>query len=460
MIIIRKDRSVYIPESDRHIGFENDHLVESRLFQINDKSLFGFSFKLDIKNTLDIVDLVPYKLTDDTIILRWDISAPVIGGGGIITAQLRAFDTEGERVWHSAVFELVSEPSVNAEKAANEERIITEFEQLETRVQSAVEDIEDSVLQAQNFAKEASDKCNEAKIAKEDVDATAQRLLELEADFEQMTGGYEVISGDAKKHYENTANPHGVTASQTGAYTCGEVDGLLSRKAEVNHTHTVTAQQTGAYTKREVDTLLSSKADVSHTHIIKASDVGAYSKEETDGLLALKACAEHTHGEAECIYEMQDVDLTTCTSEIFEGDAARGTIGKNYITQVGDPYFGSDFIINVSGYVKISASTDSYKSSIIINGKNYSFGEEGFCYEGEINSPIEVVVMGNSSEEHTVTFNTFLIESDKVSGSTLGMMPEGSLKMLYEADKKLGDINTALDNIIAMQENLIGGGTV
>lgn len=256
MIVIRKDRSVYIPESDRHIGFENDHLVESRLFQINDTSLFGFSFKLDIKNTLDIVDLVPYELSNDTLILRWDITSPVIGDGGIITAQLRAFDTEGERVWHSAVFELVSEPSVNAEKAANEERIITEFEQLEVRVQSAVEGIEDCALQAQSFAKEASDRCDEAKAAKEDVDATAQRLLELEADFEQMTGGYEVISGDAKKHYENTSNPHGVTASQTGAYTKTQVDELLVGKAEVSHTHTVTAQQVGAYTKEEVDNLV------------------------------------------------------------------------------------------------------------------------------------------------------------------------------------------------------------
>lgn len=253
MIVIRKDRSVYIPESDRHIGFENDHLVESRLFQINDASLFGFSFKLDIKNTLDIVDLVPFELTEDTMILRWDISAPVIGDGGIITAQLRAFDANGDRVWHSAAFELVSEPSVNAEKAANEERIITEFEQLEARVQSAVEGIEDSALQAQNFAKEASDRCDEAKQAKESVEATAERLLELESDFEHMTGGYEVISNDAKMHYENAGNPHGVTASQTGAYTRVQVDGMLALKAEVNHTHTITAQQTGAYTKAEVD---------------------------------------------------------------------------------------------------------------------------------------------------------------------------------------------------------------
>ncbi len=256
MIVIRKDRSVYISESDRHIGFENDHLVESRLFQINDTGLFGFSFKLDIKNTLDIVDLVPYELSDDTLILRWDISAPVIGDGGIITAQLRAFDTQGERVWHSAVFELVSEPSVNAEKAANEERIITAFEQLEARVQSAVEGIEDCALQAESYAKEAADRCDEAVAAKNSVDATAQRLLGLESDFEQMTGGYEVISGDAKKHYENTGNPHGVTASQTGAYTSREVDGLLSLKADTNHTHTVTAQQVGAYTKEEVDNLV------------------------------------------------------------------------------------------------------------------------------------------------------------------------------------------------------------
>ena len=57
MITVKADRTVYIPASERHIGFENDNLTTRRLFEICDESLAEFNFKLDIKNTLDIIDL-------------------------------------------------------------------------------------------------------------------------------------------------------------------------------------------------------------------------------------------------------------------------------------------------------------------------------------------------------------------------------------------------------------------
>ena len=69
MITVRKNRSVHIPQSDRQIGFENDHLVETRYFEITDPDILDFSFKLDIKNTMDIVDLYPVEKSDTRTVM-------------------------------------------------------------------------------------------------------------------------------------------------------------------------------------------------------------------------------------------------------------------------------------------------------------------------------------------------------------------------------------------------------
>ena len=155
MIRINKDRSVYVPESDRHIGFENDNLVETRFFEILDSDLFGFSFKLDIKNNMNICDLVPYAETEESRIYSWEIKSADIGGGGTIQTQIRAFDASGERVWHSEWIEFASDSSINASKEADDESIITEFEQLEVRVQTAINTIEASAENARNDANSA-----------------------------------------------------------------------------------------------------------------------------------------------------------------------------------------------------------------------------------------------------------------------------------------------------------------
>ncbi len=156
LITVNGNRSVYVPESDRHIGFENDNLVEQRLFEICDASLFGFSFKLDIENTMDVVDLVPFAETENSRIYSWDITSGAIGKGGIIKTQIRAFDASGERVWHSEWIDFVANESINATKKLDDERIITEFEQLETRVQTAVNTTEASAQNAELSAEEAS----------------------------------------------------------------------------------------------------------------------------------------------------------------------------------------------------------------------------------------------------------------------------------------------------------------
>lgn len=177
MITVKSDRTAYIPQGDRHIGYENDHLVEERLFEICDASLVDFSYKLDIKNTLDIVDLAPVRKTEDTVILSWKITSSVIGDGGIIKAQLRAFDESGERVWHSEIMDFFANPSINAEKEANEERIISEFEALEIRVQTAVNGIESSAQEAKSNSEIAKENAQTAIAQSERASISANAAL-------------------------------------------------------------------------------------------------------------------------------------------------------------------------------------------------------------------------------------------------------------------------------------------
>lgn len=79
-------------------------------------------------------------------------------------------------------------------------------------------------------------------------------------------------------HTEATDNPHEVTASQVGAYTTGEVDGLISAitysdvgAAAASHTH-----DDRYYTETETNSLLSGKSDTSHNHALSSlADVSA-----------------------------------------------------------------------------------------------------------------------------------------------------------------------------------------
>lgn len=75
MITIHKNRSAFLPQADRFIGFENDHLVEERLFCVEDEALRDYIFKLDIAESADIVDLSRVSDTTDAVVLRWNITS-------------------------------------------------------------------------------------------------------------------------------------------------------------------------------------------------------------------------------------------------------------------------------------------------------------------------------------------------------------------------------------------------
>ena len=209
MIRIKKDRSAIIPDTERHIGFENDHLIETRLFCIEDTALADFTFKLDIENT-DVVSLTPVAASEAAVsgmLLEWPVTRDALGSGGLICAQLRAFDADGNRVWHSEKMEFTAGESVHTAANASDPATITEFEQIEKKVTQALASM-DAVY--------------------DDVTGKYSEIVQMGEDYTAAMKAVDTLSEQAGAHYADKANPHGVTAEQVGAYTKTETDGKIS----------------------------------------------------------------------------------------------------------------------------------------------------------------------------------------------------------------------------------------
>lgn len=248
MIIIKKDRSASIPQTERLIGFENDHLVEKRLFYVVDPSLNGFTFKLDVENTSDIVSLTPvtdsavdalFQESGETpsgVLLQWDITRGVLEDGGIITVQLRAFDTEGKHIWHSEKMDFIAGTSVKATEEASSEATLTEFEQIEMRVDKALADVD---------------------AAKGDITDKYNEIVQLGDAYQEAMENVGTLEQETAAHYADRDNPHEVTAEQVGTYKKAEIDAKTAPFEEhlkdFSNPHLVTSEQIGTYSKAEID---------------------------------------------------------------------------------------------------------------------------------------------------------------------------------------------------------------
>ena len=209
MIRIKKDRSAIIPDTERHIGFENDHLIETRLFCIEDTALADFTFKLDIENT-DVVSLTPVAASEAAVsgmLLEWPVTRDALGSGGLICAQLRAFDADGNRVWHSEKMEFTAGESGHTAANASDPATITEFEQIEKKVTQALASM-DAVY--------------------DDVTGKYSEIVQMGEDYTAAMKAVDTLSEQAGAHYADKANPHEVTAEQLGAYTKTETDGKIA----------------------------------------------------------------------------------------------------------------------------------------------------------------------------------------------------------------------------------------
>jgi len=239
-------RKLYIPQSDKIIGFEGDNLCETRLFLITDKNLFGLSFKLDVLEYNCCIDLDRQE-SDSGVLLTWNITSGVTQNSGLLNVQVRGFDEKNELVWHSEIESFFVGDSVNASKQV-EDVALTEFEQIEKKATLAKNE-------ASGFALAAG----------EHVKSCDSYAKQCEGYVEDCADSVASFSGILDTHEKDSSNPHGVTASQVGAYTSGEVDSKIddavsslgasigAHANEKNNPHNVTAEQVGSYTKEEVD---------------------------------------------------------------------------------------------------------------------------------------------------------------------------------------------------------------
>ena len=198
------------------------------------------------------------------------------------------------------------------------------------------------------------------------------------------------------------------------------------------------------YTKSEIDEKLTE---------IEGELDNRYTKTETDEKLFFKAEKEHEHavvGKVET-----PILLSKDNTTIIEGEEIANIYEKSLFT-AGH----SSFEIKVSGKIKLKLRVSEDGSSLIyfdgnlvgdIGGINYGYGTDEFEYEGEIKEKITIVLSIGSLDFQTFT---------RIDTTEKGFMSIEHLDRLETLEANQGDIDTALNAILDIQNSLIGGETV
>lgn len=348
MIIIKKDRSASIPQTERLIGFENDHLVEKRLFYVVDPSLNGFTFKLDVENTSDIVSLTPVTdsavdallqesgETPSGVLLQWDITRGVLEDGGIITVQLRAFDTEGKHIWHSEKMDFIAGTSVKATEEASSEATLTEFEQIEMRVDKALADVD---------------------AAKGDITDKYNEIVQLGDAYQEAMENVGTLEQETAAHYADKDNPHEVTAEQVGTYKKAEIDAKTAPFEEhlknFSNPHLVTAEQVGTYSKAEID----AQAEVTAKALEDAnSEIAAKLTKITESYPTDRVYGVNMAGEQVMLEAHRD----------FNSDGGIPVYDNNGVIKTGTPTKDTDSVNKKYVDDKVAGKLDKVKSDFIL----------------------------------------------------------------------------------------------
>ncbi len=129
-------KGMHIPRDEEHIGFVGDNNTGVREFEITDKALFDFNFKLDLKTKehVGIVDLEKV-VEQDRIILIWKIKKEHMPISGMLFVQLRAFNDDGD-AWHSEKKHFWISSRIDASEYFPSP-LPSEFEQMEQQVTTA-----------------------------------------------------------------------------------------------------------------------------------------------------------------------------------------------------------------------------------------------------------------------------------------------------------------------------------
>lgn len=234
-----------------------------------------------------------------------------------------------------------------------------------------------------------------------------------------------------------------------GAYT-GDDEATLSlyeqlvvaldqHETDTNNPHKVTAEQVGAYSKEAID----AKLKEINNEIDEQTNFSDFEKHvKNEGF---------SHPDATAHSSSDDFDLTklaTCS----DGDLSYVEITKDAL-QGG----GNTFVINYTGKADVEIYADSFLY-ITINGVSESVEyQDTFSYSGNISS-FTVYVSAGIARFNKFTTNWagksgFMSSDDK---KAVDKIPNLETRV-DELKDSLGDIDTALDSILAIQNSILGG---
>lgn len=188
-MIIVSDRKLLVPSAERKIGFEGDNKVETREFALYDASLFGMEFRVDIANTNNTLPLEKRMSSDGkALLLVWQITREVLENVPVLEFQLRGFETEGDRVWHSEKSAFRVSESVDAELEITPTQL-NEFQILEKQTAKHRNE-------AEGFKNEAKGYCNGAQQFMNETEMLSQSAKEMLDGAEKIAG--EIVDKDGE----------------------------------------------------------------------------------------------------------------------------------------------------------------------------------------------------------------------------------------------------------------------
>lgn len=241
-------------------------------------------------------------------------------------------------------------------------------------------------------------------------------------------------------------NPATVQFKVDGISCFNPTTGIASYTGNINEGITIYLSAGEVYVNKFYTSYSYTSGFINGKYLEKVDDLQT-SMNEVYEVLDLKAHVVHTHDLAS--YWNKDL---TITQDMLE---------TNETTVVADVYNNE---ISLVGYCKVRYSgeaevvinitdTMGYQLRISIDGNEIYNGvpqlNDVITYKGVINDGI--VINGSMVTLHFTKFAT-----GEIVGND-GFMSGEQVKAIEELEASMGDISAALDNIIAIQEELIGG---
>ena len=187
-MIIVKGREMLIPNNERYIGTVYDNQSENRQiliprFSERGVDLANLTFRMDLEYPNEGKDtvLLDREVSDETILLTWEITESQVQQTGTIFAQIRAGDDNVDVRWSTFRAAFYNEAHINTPSTYTGD--LTELEQLEAKV-SAVLNSEEQRQENEIARQEAEEGRAEAEEQREaDFDAAIEEFNREKSDL-------------------------------------------------------------------------------------------------------------------------------------------------------------------------------------------------------------------------------------------------------------------------------------